>query len=295
MGQTLFYFYFGSGNTFVYDRGNLAVHFVDVGHGDCTIIQLPDGKIAIIDGGSEYYWLRVDKYIKERIKPKKRKIDYVINTHPDSDHLDGLKHIKSEYNVGEFIDYTNFAEYYEKIITPQYRIKITAYKEFDDEEHEYADNDLSPIITVEYAKQVFIITGDAGFETEKEFISSTHAFEIFGEGRADLVTTYLKVGHHGSKNSTCTDFLDFIKPDKAVISVGTLYNLPSTETLNLLNEYQIETYITRDDGNIVFLCKGNDVKMFFAFDNPPNMVGIYVVIFMIIIALCFINFKKHNI
>ena len=77
-GQSLFYYYFGSGNKFIYKKGAMAVHFVDVGHGDCTIVQLPDGKIAVIDGGHVSQTRRLNNYIRTRIKPKRNKIHYVI-------------------------------------------------------------------------------------------------------------------------------------------------------------------------------------------------------------------------
>jgi len=303
MGQRLFYFYFGSGNAYVYNKGNLAVHFVDVGHGDCTIIQLPDGKVAVIDGGSEYYWNRINKYIRTRIKPSKGKIDYVFNTHPDHDHTDGLVHIQNEYHVGEYIDYKNFADH-TNIIEPQYRIKITSYHDYVKGAPLPTDkNILSPIITLEYSAQVFVITGDAFGITEREFITTDTAKEIWGDKedpdrRANQIKTYLKVSHHGSQTAgnTSTDFLDFIKPSVAVISVGTLYNLPDPLVVKRLREdYGIKTYITRDNGNIAIRCNGDNIKVFLAFNNPPDLTGIWVTIFAATVALCFINYKKHNI
>ena len=319
MGQTLWYFYFGSGNAFVYNKGNLAVHFVDVGHGDCTIIQLPDGKIAIIDAGQgEYYHGRVNRYIRTRIKPKRNYIDYLINTHPHDDHLSGLLRITENYKYGQFLGTTEIPELaadpkfkivpdgYE-ILGTNYRIKFHAIDDTKSFTDNYGDNvnEYSPIITLEYGAQVFVITGDAGHYAERIFMEpGSTAAEIFGEAntlnrRAERLTTYLQVGHHGSRSSTGNPFLEFLNPKYAIIPSGEYskkqYGHPHPEVTNNLNSYrdgQITTYNTRLDGHIVVRVDGNRVKFFFAFDNPPDLTFIWVFLILSSLLPLYIVVKK---
>jgi len=67
MGQTLFRFYRGDGNNFIYREGNLAVHFLDVGNGHCVIVQLPDGRVAKLDDTFHGFANRINRYIDARI------------------------------------------------------------------------------------------------------------------------------------------------------------------------------------------------------------------------------------
>jgi len=290
MGQSLWWFYFGEGNTYVYRKGNLAVHFVDVGHGDCTVVQLPDGKVAVIDGGHEYYYPRVKRYIRERIKPKNNRIDYVINTHPHDDHLAGLLLLMEDFRVGKFFDHENITEGM-VIGNNSYRIQFHAAKirEVDNIDDQYV-NEYSPIITIEYASQVFIITGDAGHETERVFIESAAAQEIFDANRVDELTVYLQVGHHGSRSSTGIPFLNFVNPDVAIISLGFLYNHPHAEVIRNIKDRDAQILMTRDAGNIVFRCDGDRIKVFFSFDNPADLVYVWIVIFFALLFLCFNNY-----
>lgn len=99
-GGTVWRFYFGEGNTFRASAGSLAVHFVDVGQGDCIIIQLPDGKVAVIDGGDEMYAARVANYLRTRVVGRQARIDWLINTHPHRDHMGSFKTLIEQFDVG---------------------------------------------------------------------------------------------------------------------------------------------------------------------------------------------------
>ena len=318
-GLKIFYFYFGENNTFIYKNGNLAVHFLDVGHGDCTIVQLPDGKIAVIDGGSdggfedwfsgEYsYYPRIKNYLDRRIKPRNRHIDYLISTHPHRDHLGGLVRIAQDYSIG--VVYIADVPYPTDAIEAFSRSKVEIFSDETIIENDLYEirfhasrggeinvNESSPIIIIRYASQAFIITGDAGFPTEDIFRECLIVQQIYGktgEYFASL-TTYLQVGHHGSRFSTDEKFLDFIKPDIAIISVGTasqiLYNHPHPEALARLAKHNTQTYLTRIEGNIVFRCDGDIVKIYFAFDNPPDLSLIWVAAFISLI-FCFFNYNN---
>jgi competence protein ComEC len=262
---------------------------VNVGQGDCTIIQLPDGRVAVIDGGEAHlYWKSVKKYIDTRIKPKR--FDYVINTHPHSDHLTGLLEIMNTYKWDTFVNYTNFKQY-EIISGAGYKIMFHSF-ENNIEPGENPDanmdvNEISPIITVEYGTNVFVITGDAGFQKELDFTRDPWAMNFFGAERN--YKTYLQIGHHGSNNSTAYFFLDFIKPDFAVIPNGTTYPQGIHWAQRRLEEYAIPFYTTRDHGNIVVQFDANTPKWYFAFDNPPNLRDIWILLIFSIVVFSFTN------
>lgn len=283
LGPALWRFYFGEGNTYVYSKGNLGVHFVDVGHGDCTIVQLPDGKVAVIDTGAEMYYPRVKTYLQQRIKPKKKRIDYLIISHPHEDHMGGLAKMTKDFRVGKIIDHENMAE--GDIIAGIIQFHAVGIHEGGDE------NECSPIITIKYAHQIFVITGDAGHTTETAFMETPTAKELFGGDRAQETTVWLQIGHHGSRNSTGGDFLEFLRPDYGIISLGTLYNHPHDEVINWLDHYGVKTLMTRDQGHIAVRCSGDTAKIFFAFRNPIDLTWVWLVIFVGTVFLCFVNQK----
>ena len=285
MGPRLYHFFSKDTNAFVYKQGNLAVHFVDVGHGDCTIIQLPDGRVMIIDGGSSFYSSRIENYIRTRIQPRNNFIDFVVNTHPHADHLDGLLHVKQVFDYGVFYNYQNFTEGY-YILGINYRIMFHAVAQIGPD-----PNDVSPIITLEYYDKVFVFTGDAGIATENLFIQTPSARTIFCETRIQGLTVYLQVGHHGSRTSTGNSFLEFIQPSKAIISLGFLYNHPHDEVINNLNYHGIKTLLTREAGHIVISTSGNNAKLFMGFDNMLDLTPIWVVLLLILTALVFTNYN----
>jgi beta-lactamase superfamily II metal-dependent hydrolase len=302
-GQAVYYHLAGTGNTFIYKKGNLAVHFVDVGHGDCTIIQFPDGKTAVIDAGEDSVynpqWKRVKKYINTRIKPKNKYFDYVINTHPDADHLDGLKHIMREYKFGVFIQPANFAEH-TAIDGEGWHIElhvaeptISTGLNIGDFNYSY-ENEMSPIITLEYLSTVFVITGDAGHPTENKFIASTTAQRIFNAENYGKITTYLQVGHHGSKNSTNEQFVGFLRPTYAIVptSLTNNYGHPNPIAMGNLENADVITYVTGADGNFVVQIDGENVRHYFGFDNPPNYTAIWLVMLLSIILLSYISWYQ---
>jgi len=295
-GSALWRACFGEDNTYNYFNGNLGVHFVDVGDGDCTILQLPDGKVAMIDTGSEYYYSRVKTYLTQRIKPKGNLLDYVIITHPHEDHMGGLADLQRDFHIKTLITDDNMTEGQTITGTSKsdktllYRIQFHAVGISEGG----AANEMSPIITIEYANQVFVITGDAGHPTENVFMQTDTAKAIFGNGRADTLTTWLHVGHHGSRDSTGDDFLKFLKPKYAIISVGTLYNHPHDEVTNLLNYYDVKTMLTRDMGNIAVRCNGNTTKLFYQSDNPLDLTWLWIVLFVGTPFLCFVNYFYHK-
>ena len=114
-------------------------------------------------------------------------------------------------------------------------------------------NDYSGVIRLDYGSQSFLLTGDAGTESEAQMLSSGIAIK----------STVLKVGHHGSSTSTSTKFLKAVAPQYAVIMVGrdNPYNHPHNQTLTKLTEAGIKIYRTDQNGTIVFTTDGKDMQI----------------------------------
>lgn len=248
-------------NVFWESRGNtLKVYFFDVGQGDATLIQSPYGGRVLIDGGPG------KKIISElsRVLPfYDKKIDVVLETHPDQDHIGGLPDVFEKYFVSNFISpevecLTSICSALDEKILKNGTQKILARKDlvidlgggiflkilFPDRDVSKMDtNDASIISKLSYGNSSFIFTGDSPQKIE-DYVGS-----IFGE---NLKSDVLKVGHHGSRTSTSANFLAKVDPLIAIISAGknNSYNHPHKEVLDLLKNFGAEIFETLGGGMV---------------------------------------------
>jgi len=343
LGPMMWRHYVGTGNAFHYQSGTLAVHYLDVGQGDAIIIQLPDGKVVVMDSGSERYYNRVKTYLTTRVlKGSNKTIDYVIATHSHDDHIGGFAQLLEDFEVD-----TVFRPHNKSLDEPDVRAAgpiadTQVYQDFIDAVYTHTDfdnihlieigakiecvldtyllyfhtpkldfvgrlsptefsdfNDISPIISLQYKTPhkdyMFIFTGDAGVGTEIEFRMCEYAQSIVFTD----FEVYLKIGHHGSHNSTSPDFLDFISPNVAIISVGmrNLHRHPRGEVFTNLEKVGVgaeDIFETRLHGNIALVTDGATDRLFFAFDNEVNLSFVFVIFVPILFFICFTNFKIVN-
>ncbi len=250
-----------AGNT---KAAKMEVHFIDVGQGDSTLITC-DGHAMLIDAGDYSKGTAIQNYLQ---KQKVTKLDYLILTHPDSDHIGGAPVIITKFEIDKVFvsNYEKDNKTYLKLIqaldnkrlkytTPkvgtQYTLgtaKITILApngEYDN------PNDASVALMIQNGESKFLFTGDAGEDAERDML----------ETDIGLSADVLKAGHHGSRTSTSGKFFEAVSPSCAVISCGedNSYGHPHAETLNTFRMNGVKVYRTDEDGTIVAVSDGKKV------------------------------------
>ena len=244
----------------------LSIHMIDVGQGDSILIQTPNNFNILVDGGHENSSLIIKKFLKSK---KVKNIDFIIATHPDTDHIGSLDDVIDKFNVSNVYlpnKETNSDSYYnlihscnKKNINPQYlsrgdiinlddNIKLIVLNP----SYTHTDNNSNSIVfKLEYNDKSFLFTGDATYENEMDIINNFNLEDI----------DFLKVSHHGSKNSSNQDFLDEVSPDVALISCGydNQYGHPHKDTLLRLAKTDTKVYRTDKQGPLSFYSDVNTI------------------------------------
>ncbi len=238
----------------------VTVHFIDVGQGDATLIDNGQTEI-LIDAGNNKDGKKVVDYIKPYVDGK---LDYVVATHPDADHIGGLDDVLKAYDVGRIIDSgdkkssATYREYYEAAMAEK-GCQFT----YDEDEtipladgvnfrvietgDNYKDSNDNSVVTMLVYKDVSVLfTGDMESQAEKASLSKFSDVDV------------LKAGHHGSKTSSSAAFLSVVKPEYVVVSSGknNKYGHPSAAALQRFFNCGAKVYGTYKSGNVVMMTNG---------------------------------------
>lgn len=246
----------------------LTVSVLDVGQGDAILIQTPSGQQILIDGGPNPD--TVCRQLGKKLPFWDKSLDMLVLTHSDDDHLVGLMGVLRRYKVGHVLEsgYGEGPVYREWLTQVQDRridwLVASAGQEIDLGEGivlrviypredllegtESKVNSNSLVLRLVWNEVSFLLTGDADDAAEQDM--------LYGGVLRDLDCTVLKVGHHGSKYSTCSAFLAAVDPQVAVISVGegNTFGHPSDELLDRLDG--VEVYRTDLCGAVTFSTDG---------------------------------------
>ena len=242
------------------------VHYLDVGQADASLI-LCDNKTMLIDGGNPGDSSLIAAYLK---KHNVNHLDYIICTHAHDDHVGGLPGALSVATAGavyapktenDIKAYRNF-----KSKVAEQGLSITNPSPGDSFQfgsskvlflgpiHENVSdlNDTSIVLKITYGDTSFLFTGDAERDEEQSILAQNY----------DLSATVLKVGHHGSGDSTTYPFLREIMPEYAIISVGeNNYGHPTEETLSRLRDADVKVFRTDMQGDIIASSNGKTVNI----------------------------------
>lgn len=249
---------------------DLEVHFIDVDQGDSTFIITPGGYTMLIDAGDNSHGSDIVSYIKAM---GVKKIDVLIGTHPDADHVGGIDNVIESFEIGEFYmpNKTHTTKTYADVLAAAKNKGLTIKSAVADkiiafdpdtkvvflspEDEKYSDNNsYSAVVKLTYGQNSFLFTGDAEKENELKMISKY--------GLA-LQCDVLKLGHHGSATSNTYDFLDAVNPQVAVVSCGykNRYSHPHKEILQYLEENDIPLYRTDEQGDVVIYSDGQKLSV----------------------------------
>ena len=253
-------------NVITTPKGTLAVHFLDIGQGDSIFIELPNSQTMLVDAGENYYGEGIINYIYDC---GYEKLDYLVATHPHSDHIGSMSYIVRHMDIDAVYmpKVSTTTKIYENLLdsisNKELKIKtaIAGTKILDIDELEivilapveiYEDdlNNCSVILKITYKDRSFLLTGDA---EKKEFE------DVYLDMSADV----LKVAHHGSSTSTTEEILEKIKPEIAVISLGedNEYGHPHKSTLKLLNNIECDIYRTDEDKTVKISTDGENLEV----------------------------------
>ena len=250
-------------------NGKLVVSFINVGQGDCELLQLPTGQNMLIDAGISEAGPAVVSYIKSL---GINKIDYLIATHPHADHIGGMELVVKSFPIGKIYmtrgttTTATFKDLLQAIkasqmtintakagvtVIDQNGLKISFLAPCGNSYEEL--NNWSAVTKVQFGNTSFLLTGDAQELSENEMLKSG----------VNLQADVLKVGHHGSYSSTSPAFLKAVDPKYAVISVrqGNDYGHPHQVTLDKLSAAGVTVYRTDQNGTVVITSDGKNLSV----------------------------------
>ena len=247
-----------------FSSDTLRVNYIDVGQGDSIFVQLPNNETMLIDAGEAYKSENVINYLNNLgIK----KIDYVVGTHPHTDHIGGLESVVNTFDIGSIYmpKAISTSKTYEDLLTAisnkglkvktaksgvvvldENNLKLEFIAPNSDNYSEL--NNYSAVLKLTYLDNTFLFMGDAETLSENEITS-------------DVDADVIKVGHHGSDSSSGIEFVKKVSPEYAIVMVGegNSYNHPYQSIIDRYQSVGAKVLRTDLDGNIVCDSDGSTV------------------------------------
>ena len=266
--------------------GKLTVDFLDVGQGDAALITMPDGVTLLVDGGGRPNFISNDissgrdvRSIGEMIVAEYLwwrgldSVDYVLATHADADHIDGLNDVVRNFKVRGVLvgrkpendaEYAKFADSLQTVGTQPEVVQTGDVLDFGDvkvkvlwpnasaSSSRSANND-SVVLRLEYGAISILLTGDIEREAESQILSNGN----------NLKAEVIKVPHHGSRTSSTEAFVAAVTPRLAIISVGqqSMFGHPHREVVERWQKGGAEVLTTGDCGTITVETDGTTLSV----------------------------------
>lgn len=294
------------------------LHFIDVGNGDAILIKFPNDKTMMIDTGEEKSSNVVTSYVQQFMWSEGiDKIDYLVLTHSDSDHVGGAKFILEKFKVSNVYRPKVYSKSEKELLTEKENFKVEDSKIYNEViEMVYKEkcnmfyneagisfqlggskveflaplltsysnsNNYSAVIRITYQMKKFLFMGDAETSVEKELINS------YGE---ELKADVLKVGHHGSNTSSSEEFLNIVKPEYAILSCASSEYYPHKEVNERLTNIGAIKLSTGVRGSFAVSVINNKIVYANA-EKSSNHLALILTIFLLVIFIIWENpFKK---
>lgn len=246
----------------------LMISYMDVGQGDAAYIKV-NGNDILIDAGPRSN----SKELLEQLKAKNiDDFELVIATHPHEDHIGGMVDVFKEYEVKAFYSpkITHTTKTYENLVkavkdeglkTKELKGGMVIdlgegakFEVFTPQKSEYEElNDYSPIMKLSFGDTSYLFTGDAEKLAEEEALAKY---------KTSLDSDVIKFGHHGSSSSSSNTFIEAVSPKYGIISCAkdNKYGHPHRETLDIIKKYNIKTFRTDTDGEIILTSDGKSIN-----------------------------------
>lgn len=260
------------------DKGRLEVTFMDVDQGDAAFLRLPGGQTMMVDGGGlSFGSFDVGEGVVTPFLRQERvgKIDFLVASHPDRDHIHGFAALLQNFPVGRiwhngdrssapFYDQIEELAHQEKVpfFVPEFgtllevrdglRIQALNVGQLLGKggKKKSRDNNRSLVVKVSYGEVSFLFTGDLEIEGQRALLQS----------ETDLHSTVLKVPHHGGASSSHPAFWEQVRPKVAIISVGKYnrFGHPSPKVVQALETLGTRIYRTDQEGCIRVVTDGKE-------------------------------------
>ena len=274
--------------------GRLRIDFLDVGQGDAALVTMPDGTTLLVDGGGrQSFTRRVEMSAGEQAEPFERdarsigeavvseylwwrgldSVDYILATHADADHIDGLNDVARNFNVrAAFVarapradpEYARFARsMYSSGVSVHLIgrgdslrfgpvIADVLWPMRNDSTDAPSNNDDSIVLRLRFNERTILLTGDIESLAEETILAT----------RDDLRSDVVKVAHHGSKTSSTQDFISATHPQLALISVGldSPFGHPRPEIVERWRASGAQILTTGRSGTITISTDGHELK-----------------------------------
>ena len=265
----------GAPSTTAQTSANVTIKFIDVGQGEAILIALPE-KTVLIDAGPTGSASKIEPVLQDL---GRNKIDYLVATHPDEDHIGGMADVISSTQIGTIYapNKTNNTATYRKFLTAiqnnNLQITLAEAGTIIDQTDDYKleilwpkkdanfpeTNDYSIIIKLTVGNKTFLFTGDA----------PTNAILNSNPGHIDV----LKLSHHGSRTGTTEVLIHKLSPTYAVLSyaVDNSYGHPMQSVLNALHKHSVEVWGTGANGTITITCDGTNIDI--SGEKPGTVVA----------------------
>jgi competence protein ComEC len=276
--------------------GRLHIDFLDVGQGDSALVTFPNGETLLVDGGGKINFNKI--FVQNEFEDEPEifepdtqtvgemvvshylwekgysQVDYILATHADTDHIQGLFDVAKNFRVRAAIfgrtplKDLEFAELY-SILQKRGIQSLTVsrgdiltfggakveviYPEKDENTEAVSDNNHSLVLRIVYGARKFLMTGDIEKEAENNLLNAPEF----------LQTDVIKVAHHGSSTSSTQDFVNASKAKLAIISVGkrSQFGHPKPEVVERWKNAGAKILTTGENGTISVSTDGNDLQL----------------------------------